>query len=419
MDLGSPLTLPCGAILPNRLCKAAMTEGLSPDGRPTEGHIQLYRMWAQSTAGLLITGNVQVDRHHLERPGNVVLQNGNAPPDTRAVFEQWADAARSGGGKVWMQLSHAGRQTPALVNPHPYAPSAVPLAIPGRFGSPLQMPESLIKHLVGSFARASAVAQAYGFDGVQVHAAHGYLLSSFLSPRTNLRTDAWGGSLDRRARLLLEIVGAVRAEVGPNFPVSVKLNSADFQQGGFDFEDALTVAGWLADAGVDLLELSGGSYEQASMMGRPPAVSQARASTRAREGYFLDFARAMMQTRSPPLMVTGGFRSAAGMIEALHAGVAMVGLARPLCAEPDGPRRLLEGEISELARWEDRVIPSALVSKAGELTPIFSTAAWYYQQIRRLGRGAPPDPDLDVVHAFLAEREDDAAFVAGTAGLES
>ena len=233
MDLGSPLTLPCGAILPNRLCKAAMTEGLSPDGRPTEGHIQLYRMWAKSTAGLLITGNVQVDRHHLERPGNVVLQNGNAPPDARAVFEQWADAARSGGGKVWMQLSHAGRQTPALVNPHPYAPSAVPLAIPGRFGSPLQMPESLIKHLVGSFARASAVAQAYGFDGVQVHAAHGYLLSSFLSPRTNLRTDAWGGSLDRRARLLLEIVGAVRAEVGPNFPVSVKLNSADFQRGGF------------------------------------------------------------------------------------------------------------------------------------------------------------------------------------------
>lgn len=403
--------LPCGAVLPNRLAKAAMTEGLSPDGAPHIGHERLYRAWSRSGVGLTITGNVQVDRRHLERSGNVVL-DGEPEAAGRAAFSQWAGVAKEGGARVWMQISHAGRQTPALINPHPYGPSAVALEIPGRFGAPREMPPTEIERVIKAFARAARVARECGFDGVQIHAAHGYLLSAFLNPKANQRTDEWGGSLDNRARLLMAVYAATRAAVGDDFPISVKLNSADFQQGGFDFEDAVVVAERLADAGVDLLEISGGNYEQPSMMGLPGGPPM-RASTRLREAYFLDFARAMMAGKTPPLMVTGGFRSAAAMIEAIEAGVAVVGIARPLCAELDGPAALLSAERAHLARFEEVLVsepagtpPAA--AKIGELPESFAVVAWFYQQIRRIGRGDPVDPTLTGRQAYLDERRDDA-----------
>jgi 2,4-dienoyl-CoA reductase-like NADH-dependent reductase (Old Yellow Enzyme family) len=409
--LNSSFRLPCGAVLPNRLCKAAMTEGLSPDGAPNIQHERLYRAWAASGVGLSLTGNVQVDRHHLERSGNVIL---DAEPDaaTRDAFVHWASVAKEGGAAVWMQISHAGRQTPALINPHPYGPSAVALEIPGRFGAPREMPREEIPRVVEGFARAARLARDCGFDGVQIHAAHGYLLSAFLNPKANHRTDKWGGSLENRARLLLSVYDAVRKAVGGDFPISIKLNSADFQLGGFDFEEAIVLAGWLAGVGVDLLEISGGNYEQPSMMGLPGGPPM-RASTRAREAYFLDFARAMMQGETPPLMVTGGFRSARAMIEALQAGVAVVGLARPLCAELDGAAALLAGERAELARFEETLMaeaagPPPAASKYGELPESFAVIAWFYQQIRRIGRGDPVDLALTGWQAFLDERRDDA-----------
>ena len=411
--LKASLRLPGGAVLPNRLCKAAMTEGLSPDGLPNIEHERLYRAWSRCGVGLVITGNVQIDRDHLERPGNVILDR---EPDgvTRAAFSQWASVAREGGAHVWMQISHAGRQTPALINPHPYAPSAVPLEIPGRFGAPREIPASEIERVVDGFSRGARVARECGFDGVQIHSAHGYLLSSFLNPRANRRDDQWGGSLENRARLLLDVVAATRTAAGPDFPISVKLNSADFQQGGFEFEDSVTLASWLADAGVDLLEISGGSYEQASMMG-VPGGPPARASTRTREAYFLDFARLMLEGRTPPLMVTGGFRSAAAMVEALETGVAVVGIARPICADLDGPAAVLAGARDELARYELQLLaepapPPPPEAKPGELAPMFSVVAWFYQQLRRLGRGLPPDLALSSAQAFLDERRDDAAL---------
>lgn len=408
-----PLRLPCGAILPNRLSKAAMTEGLSPDGLPNIEHERLYRAWSRCGVGMTITGNVQIDRHHLERPGNVIL-DGEPGVAARAAFAHWAGVAREGGQHVWMQISHAGRQTPSLINPHPYAPSAVALDIPGRFGAPRAMPAAEIARVTAGFARSARVARECGFDGVQIHAAHGYLLSSFLNPRANLRDDGWGGPLENRARLLLDVVATTRAAVGDDFPISVKLNSADFQQGGFDFEDSVILAGWLADASVDLLEISGGNYEQASMMGAPGGPP-ARASTRAREAYFLDFARLMMQGRTPPLMVTGGFRSAAAMIEAVEAGVAVVGIARPICAELDGPAGLLAGDRGELARFEMRLLaeppaPPPPEAGPGELPPMFSVIAWFYQQLRRIGKGLAPELALTGAQAYLDERRDDAAL---------
>ena len=267
--LESPVRLPCGASLPNRIAKAAMTEGLSADGLPDIGHERLYRAWSRCGAGMMLTGNVQIARDHLERPGNVVL-DGEPDARTRAAFTHWAAVAREGGARIWMQLSHAGRQTPSLINPHPHAPSAVALDLaPGRFGAPREMAKAEIERVIAAFARAARVARECGFDGVQIHAAHGYLISTFLSPKANRRGDRWGGPLENRARLLLRTIAATRAAVGADFPISAKLNSADFQQGGFDFEESVTLAGWLADAKVDLLEISGGNYEQPSMMGLP------------------------------------------------------------------------------------------------------------------------------------------------------
>lgn len=410
-----PLTLPCGAVLPNRLCKAAMTEGLAPGGTPGDDLVRLYTAWADSGCGLLLTGNVQVDQLGLERPGNVVIDR---EPDAamRAALTRWSTAAKSKGAKIWMQISHGGRQTPIRVTKHPKAPSAVILPLPGKmWGEPVPLTEPEIEALIVAFARAARVASETGFDGAQIHAAHGYLISQFLSPRVNQRQDKWGGSLENRARFLMEIVKATRAAVGPDFAVSVKLNSADFQKGGFEFEDSLTVAGWLADAGVDMLEVSGGTYEQPRMMNtdglKSPDQPKA-ASTRAREAYFLDFARAMLKAKAPPLMVTGGFRSTASMNEALAEGIGVVGLGRPLCAHPDAAKTLLAG--GTLERWEDRLrvgpgvlgpaSPVAIVKALNAL----SAQAWYYQQLRHIGAGREPDLKLGSLRAYFAEQRDDA-----------
>jgi 2,4-dienoyl-CoA reductase-like NADH-dependent reductase (Old Yellow Enzyme family) len=410
VTLADPLRLPCGAVLRNRLAKAAMTEGLAdPLGRATPGLSRLYGLWSDGGAGLLITGNVQIDGRHLERAGNVILEG----PQTPAAMSRLKDYARAGtraGNHLFMQISHAGRQTQTTINPHPKAPSAVPLALPGKlFGDPAALTEEEIAQIVERFGEASEIAKEAGFTGVQVHAAHGYLLSEFLSPRANLRTDRYGGSLENRARLLLDIVARVRRGVGAAYPVSVKLNSADFQKGGFAFEDSIQVAKWLEAAGVDLLEISGGSYEQASMMGAggDGGALPVKASTRAREAYFTDFARALRETVSMPLMVTGGFRTRAGMLDALDSGATdVIGLGRPLCVMTDGPARLLAGEPS-LPSWETRltVIPSwlgflkglSLVQALEGFAPIY----WFYAQLDSLARRGRPNPSIAPLLAFF------------------
>ncbi|MBX2799150.1 MAG: NADH:flavin oxidoreductase/NADH oxidase family protein [Myxococcales bacterium] len=411
-ELSTPLTLPCGATLPNRIAKAAMTEGLAePDGSPSEALERLYGTWSDGGAGLLITGNVQIDANHLERAGNVVV---DGPPDAarRKALARWAAAATRGGNAAWVQLSHAGRQTQRPINPRPKAPSAKRLRIPGgMFGMPEPLSSEEIEELVGRFATAAKAVQEAGFTGVQVHAAHGYLLSQFLSPLANERTDQWGGPLENRARALLESVRAVRREVGPDFAVAVKLNSADFQRGGFAFTDSLQVARWLQEEGVDLIEISGGTYEQPRLLGlqgiEPVQEQAVRASSRAREAYFVDFAQAMRSELTVPLMVTGGLRRRDAMDEVLTSRSAdVIGLARPMCVMPDAPKRLLDG-LDELPRPERELalLPRALrfltwfdLVKAIDG---FSTQYWYYEQITSMGRTGSPDPGLGV---FTASR---------------
>ena len=408
--LSQPLKLPCGAELPNRLAKAAMTEGLAtPDGVPTPELERLYGIWSDGGAGMLLSGNIQVDADHLERPGNVVIDR---EPDAamRAALASWARTATRNGNHFWAQISHAGRQTQKIVNPHPKAPSAVKLGLPGgQFGEPVALTIPEIEEIVRRFGICAAAVKEAGFTGVQVHAAHGYLLSEFLSPRSNLRQDRYGGELANRARALLEAVAATRAAVGPDFPVAVKLNSADFQKGGFAFEDSLQVAAWLEEAGVDLIEISGGTYEQPRLMGlegmEEAEEQKVAQSTMMREAYFVDFALAMQEKVSVPLMVTGGFRQRVAMEQAVEGGGAdLVGLGRPMCVMTDAPARLLAG-LEELPRYENQLslLPPWLgfLSRARALRAAagFAVQFWYYAQLDLIGREGRAQPGLSVFAA--------------------
>lgn len=425
-SIASLLMLPCGATLKNRLIKAAMTEGLAdPRNRATERHVRLYRRWAEGGSAMLLTGNVQVDRRCLERPGNVAI-DGAQSEEALAALRAFAHAGTANNTHLWMQISHAGRQTPKAVNPEPLAPSANALAMPGaQFGKPRAMTEDEILDVVRRFAYVATIARETGFTGVQIHGAHGYLISEFLSPDVNTRTDAWGGSLENRARLLLEIVRAVRKTVGADFPVSVKLNSADFQRGGFTHEEAITVATWLNAERLDLLEISGGTYERPILTGmdelsvKPDKSERRRESTIAREAYFLDYARDIRKAVTMPLMVTGGFRSAAGMNAALGSGTMdAVGLARPLCVETDGPAKLLSGVSTSLPAYEKalRIGPGIL----GPHSPFqvmkalnaWGAQGWFCLQLLRMGDGRDPDLKLGAFKAFRAYAKNETAAAA-------
>ena len=420
--LDQPLTLPCGAVIPNRLCKAAMTEGLAhPDGTASEELERLYGIWSDGGSGILLSGNIQVDGDHLERPGNVIV-DGKLSANAFKALEKMASAGTRHGNHLWAQISHAGRQTQKIVNPSPKAPSAVRLRLPqSQFGEPVALTSEEITTLIDRFVDCAVTCKEAGFTGVQFHAAHGYLLSQFLSPLTNQRDDEWGGDLENRARALVSVVTKAREALGDDFPISVKLNSADFQKGGFDFNDSLTVAQWLADAGVDLLEISGGTYEQPRLLnldGVEPIEEQSLArSTLAREAYFVDFAKAMREQLSIPIMVTGGLRRKEVMNHVLETGGAdMIGVGRPLCVDAEGPNQLLDGA-DELIRYEDNLslLPRWLMwlTRLNAVRTInsFATQFWFYEQIANIGRAGKPDPQLTVFRATLAQQKAASAWM--------
>ena len=418
-ELKQPFTLPCGVVVPNRLCKAAMTEGVANSKlQATHRHATLYKRWAEGGAGILITGNVLIDRNILERPGNVSIDPApeHGEPDGMDALRAWAKAGTSNGNHLWMQISHAGRQSPRYVTNQPVGPSAVQLELLGNYAPPRALREDEILDLIQRFARVARIAKEAGFTGVQVHGAHGYLLSSFLSPVTNQRTDQWGGSLENRARFLLQAVRAVRQAVGPAFPVAVKLNSDDFRKGGFSNEECLQVVKWLNDEKIDLLEISGGTYEQPRLLGHTGAADSVkdeqpaqRESTKKREAYFLNYARAIREVATMPFMVTGGFRSREAMEEALSDGVCdVIGLGRPLCTHPDTPKQLMNGKIDRAASFENmlKLADKGIFSPASPVLPlklinVLGAQAWYYQQIFRLADGLEAKPSMSLIGAFF------------------
>ncbi|MFN3231838.1 MAG: NADH:flavin oxidoreductase/NADH oxidase family protein [Alphaproteobacteria bacterium] len=415
--LSDPLDLPCGITLPNRICKAAMTEGLADAQlRATEKHARLYKRWAEGGIGLSLTGNVQIDRRHLERPGNVAI-DGNGGLE---ALKAYAAAGTTGGVELWMQINHPGRQEPASISPNPRAPSDVQLGSNDKaFGKPIPLTGEEIEDIIARFIHVSETAKATGFTGMQMHSAHGYLSSEFLSPVVNRRTDQWGGSLENRARFLLNIVRGVREACGRDFGISVKLNSSDFQQGAFTLEECQQVVSWLGEAGIDLLEISGGTYEQPMMVGNKGNAKTwqdpLKETTKAREAYFVDYAKAIRPAASMPLMVTGGFRSREVMEAALNeGGIDVIGLARPLCGDPDSPAKLLAGEIDTLPAYENELLVGE--EDAPALSPVqramlqgHGQQGWFCMKIIEMGEGNDPDLEMTCLDAAKAYDENEAA----------
>jgi 2,4-dienoyl-CoA reductase-like NADH-dependent reductase (Old Yellow Enzyme family) len=420
--LAQPFTLPCGVVLKNRLCKTAMTEGLGDAQlRATPEHARLYAAWGAGGAAINITGNVMVDRYVIERPGNVAIDITHPPSvdeEARARLRAWAEAGTRDGAELWMQISHAGRQSPRYATRQPVGPSAVTLDLLGSYKTPRALEEAEILDIIQRFGAVAKIAQDCGFTGVQVHGAHGYLISSFLSPVTNRREDRWGGAIENRARLLIECVRAVRAQVGPGFPVSVKLNSDDFRKGGFSHADCLKVVELLNAEGIDLLEISGGTYEQPRLLGvegRSEDAVQVRSSTRVREAYFLEYAEAIRRVATMPLMVTGGFRTREGMEAALASGALdLIGIARPFCTHPDCARELLRHRIEQLPAFEQKLhlAPRGWRSPASpillmKMINVLGAQGWYYQQMDRIAHGRPVDVERGMLRSFLRYWWDD------------
>ncbi len=389
--LDQPLVLPNGAIIPNRLAKSAMSEALATyDNRVTEYLPRLYARWSAGGTGLLITGNVMIDRRALGEPNNVVLEDER----DLVLLERWANAASSHGSVCWVQLNHPGKQAPKGLNKETVAPSALGFDdhLQRFFQVPRALTEAEIASIIDRFAQAALLVKKAGFAGVQIHGAHGYLVSQFLSPKHNQRQDRYGGNAENRRRFVLDVYHAMRRAVGPEFPIGIKLNSADFQKGGFAESESIEVIQALAQAGIDLFEISGGTYETPVM-----SVGTEKESSRRREAYFLEFAEKVRAVVSTPLMVTGGFRTRAGMEEALNQGALdLIGLARPLALDPDYSRIIREDR-------QPAHLPPVRVRTGIPLVDRLALmeVAWYTRQLHRLAHGKKARPEHPLL-AFVA-----------------
>lgn len=377
----------------NRIIKGAMSEALANRaGQPNHLHLGLYEAWAKGGLGCAITGNVMVDIRAKNEPGVVAIESER----DLSLLREWAQVGKRYGMVQLVQLSHPGRQCPKGLNAETVAPSAVPFspALATMFGTPRELREEEILEIIQRFAQAARVCEEAGFEGVQLHGAHGYLISQFLSPLTNKRQDQWGGSIENRMRFLLEIYTAVRAATSKDFMISVKLNSADFQRGGISEDDVVSVFKAIDAAGIDLIEISGGSYEAPAMAG--VKASKRKASTVAREAYFLEFAEKIRQEVRCHLMVTGGFRTVKGMNEALASGACdFIGMARPFAVETDLANRLIAGQDVRYGVEKIKTgIP--LIDKMAIMEII-----WYAAQFKAIGEGKKPNPKLSPLLVFL------------------
>ncbi|WP_284879196.1 NADH:flavin oxidoreductase/NADH oxidase family protein [Acinetobacter variabilis] len=377
----------------NRIIKGAMSEALANDaGQPNQAHLKLYEAWAKGGLGCAITGNVMVDFRAKNEPGVVVVETERDLEKLKA----WANIGKRHGMIQLVQLSHPGRQCPKGLNKETVAPSAVPFspALAMSFGTPRELREDEIFDIIQRFATSAAICEKAGFEGVQLHGAHGYLISQFLSPLTNKRQDRWGGNIENRMRFLMQTYQAVRAATSDNFIVSVKLNSADFQRGGITEEEVITVFKAMDEVGIDMIEISGGTYEAPAMAG--VKAEKRKASTVAREAYFLDFAEKIRQEVNCYLMVTGGFRTAVGMNAALDSGACdFVGIARPFAVEPDLGNRLVAGQDVRYAVEKIKTgIP--MIDKMAIMEII-----WYAAQFKEIAKGNRPNPKLSPLKVFL------------------
>ncbi len=380
-------------VFKNRIIKGAMSEALANyEGQPNHLHLGLYKAWADGGLGCAITGNVMVDFRAKNEPGVVVVETER---DLDKLTE-WANVGKKQGMVQLIQLSHPGRQCPKGLNKETVSASAIPFSamLATTFGTPRELREDEILDIIQRFAESARICEKASFEGVQLHGAHGYLISQFLSPLTNKRQDQWGGSIENRMRFLLEIYKAVRASTSENFIISVKLNSADFQRGGITEEEVVAVFKAIDTAGIDLIEISGGTYEAPAMAGAK--ADKRKVSTIAREAYFLDFAEKIRKEVKCHLMVTGGFRTAQGMNAALESGACeFIGIARPLAVETDVTNSLIAGRDVKYAVDPIKTgIP--FVDKMAIMEIL-----WYAAQFKAIGEGKKPNPKLSPLKVFF------------------
>lgn len=392
MKLDNPLPLPCGAILPNRLAKSALSENMAKNGHiPGPEFYNAYSTWAKGGTGLCISGNVMIDSQYRGEAHNIVIEKGL---DNHTALKSWSRVSQESAIHIWLQLNHPGKQTPKFLTKTPVAPSAIPLAPPldGMFNQPRELSHEEILDIIERFSYAALTAKECGFQGVQIHGAHGYLVSQFLSPHHNRRSDQWGGTLEKRMKFVIEIYTAIRSKVGSEFPVAIKLNSADFSKGGFSHEDSIAVAKKLSDLGIDLIEISGGSYEKPVMTGMP-----IKDSTKKREAYFLEYAKDIKRSVDCPVMVTGGFRTASFMREALNLEeLDIIGLGRPLCIDPNFSKKVLTNSAASC--------PTPYLTSGSKMIDLLFPLEiiWYTMQIHRMGKKKLPNPKMSVYRAILA-----------------
>lgn len=391
INLNEPFSLANGQVIKNRLFKSAMSEQLGDkQHNPMPGLVTLYQRWAKGGIGLAMTGNVMVDRAALGEPKNVVLDEQS----DLAIFREWANAGKQNGSQIWMQLNHPGKQIPKFLCDEPVAPSAISLerGLEKGFNTPRALNENEIHNIIRQFVTSAKLAKQAGFSGVQIHGAHGYLVSQFLSSRHNQRDDQWGGSLENRLRFVLEVYRAIRKEVGDDFPIGIKLNSADFMKGGFTEEESMKVVQALSANGIDLIEISGGTYESPSMMGDKNKSEPVKESTLKREAYFMDYMVKARELVSTPLVVTGGFRTGLAMNEALNTSATdFIGIARTMAVDPDFPNKLIENPNYGMPLTVPTTGKPALDKMA------MVGLVWYEHQMWRIAAGKEVNPNLSAM----------------------
>ncbi|KXG54656.1 Aldolase-type TIM barrel [Penicillium griseofulvum] len=416
--LADPVKLPCGLVLPNRLSKAAMAEMIAKTNQPTNALVDAYEQWSDGGWGSILTGNVQVDVNHMGSPFDPALHNEYTDSKTNsALVEQWkkyADACQKHGTPAIAQICHPGRQSFRVAGhrgmfAQTLAPSAVPMKVGDSYlesligclvwSKPKEMTTQDIERVIRQFVDTARLMADAGFSGIELHGAHGYLVDQFLNSKTNHRTDAYGGTPEKRARFILEILSQTRKVVPSTFAIGIKLNSADHSSA--TFEETMTQISLLAEAGIDFMEISGGTYEDPKMVGYGKANAAAPKSSRtaAREAFFLEFSKEVRQ-RHPELvlMLTGGFRTRAGAEAAIRDDACdLVGIGRPAAIDPKFPRLLLDESVGDdkaqlplnkaPVPWYTRFLPLHLIGAGAEST-------YYAAQVQRLGKGvktiAPP-----------------------------
>ncbi|KAM3081220.1 hypothetical protein ACMFMF_003134 [Clarireedia jacksonii] len=400
-----------------------MAEAMAPDHKVDEKFLKAYGQWADGGWGMVITGNVQVSSKYLGSPGDVAtLQHTSTSPSDAdmEIWKTWAATCQRGGAPTVVQLCHAGRQSPIGAGDRGFfektvAPSAVPMnfgpswleraVVAFIFGTPRELTLDDIGGVIDQFVNGAKQCYEAGFKGVELHGAHGYLLAQFLSPLSNKRTDEYGGTPAKRAAIVVEIIHKIREQTSKEFCIGIKMNSVD-ASGNESLDDTLEQIHLIVEAGIDFIEISGGSYENPRMMQESNATDAMPSTTpslpnnsrpaSSRESFFLQFAQSVRE-RFPEivLMVTGGFRTRTGMEAALQSGACdLIGIARPAAVLPKLPNEIiLNTEIPDekaTVTLAPLKVPFLLKHAPVKQVGAGYQSQYYAGQIQRMAKGRLP-----------------------------